>query len=138
MTTPNEIRLDALQHARRRMDECTSASELRAWCELAIELAQQLESELDRAVLHHYGNQHEPIEPGDGDVDELALSVRADNGVRAALKSHGLPSTIGALCQLTRTDLLNTHNLGRRSVREIELALGKRGRSLRQLPKETP
>jgi hypothetical protein len=59
-------------------------------------------------------------------VDALELSVRAANCLRRA----GI-ETIGELTQRSLTDLLRIDNLGKLTLREIEVALSKRGHRLK-------
>lgn len=58
-------------------------------------------------------------------IDELALSVRASN----CLKAENL-YYIADLVQCTETDLLRSPNLGRKSLAEIKQALAARGHTL--------
>lgn len=60
-------------------------------------------------------------------VERLRLSVRARNG----LANYNV-TTISGLVQCSRSDLLRVKNVGRETVREIEVELARNGYKLRE------
>jgi DNA-directed RNA polymerase subunit alpha len=58
-------------------------------------------------------------------IEDLDLSIRS----RRAIETLGV-TTIGDLCRLTESDLLNCKNFGQTSLNEIRRKLGERGLSL--------
>mgnify|MGYP003735433309 CR=1 FL=1 len=63
---------------------------------------------------------------GDTPIDDLGLSPRSYNGLR----SNNI-HTLGALLRNSESDLLKTKNLGKKSIREIKIALNAHGLLLR-------
>lgn len=66
-------------------------------------------------------------------VDELDLSVRAENCLQAANIKH-----IGDLVQKSESEMLRTKNFGRKSLKEIKELLGEMGLSLGMTLEEWP